>query len=258
MWDLSEDSLLFCTWTAHNGVWWDSRGLWVCCVFVWSSRWCTSAHFLCCRLWAICMRLLPVFQKKIIKINHDVFKRTRGALIAHLLSPRGIYERILKISDFNLDSKNVASLQKPIWAVVPSDCTPRVGGGGEKYVTSEFADVAQPPCGKPPTCTHANQHFYLHFLKKILFCDFYFYHFYIFHKEHEVCSPFPVIYSSSVPVWELPLLCKCRVLNALDWLHCLEPAPSPVCIIPGSVLDNGDGWQAYQPAGEQKKAAAHI
>lgn len=43
----------------------------------------------------------------------------------------------------------------PIWAVVPSDCTLK----GEKYVTSEFADVAQLPCGKPPQWTLTDQHF---------------------------------------------------------------------------------------------------
>lgn len=102
---------------------------------------------------------------------HGVFKRTRGAQITHL--PAGYYERILKISDFNLDSENVASLQRPIWAVVPSDWG-GADGGAEKYVTSEFADVAQPPCGKPPKCTRANQHFTSVFLR-FLFCVFLFF-----------------------------------------------------------------------------------
>lgn len=53
----------------------------------------------------------------------------------------GNYERILKL--WSRDRDEGAKL--PIWAVVSSDCTPM----GEKYVTSEFADVAQPPCGKP-------------------------------------------------------------------------------------------------------------
>lgn len=43
-------------------------------------------------------------------------------------------------------SEMIEQKKMPIWAVVPSDCAPR---GEVGYVTSEFADVAQRPCGKP-------------------------------------------------------------------------------------------------------------
>lgn len=84
-----------------------------------------------------------------------------------------------------------------------------------------------------PLRAHAQINIFTSVFLKFLFCDFLKLFFNIFHRDHEVCSPLPVIYSSSAPVWELPLLCKCRVFERLGLVSLSGASPVPCVHHPG-------------------------
>lgn len=114
-------------------------------------------------------------------------------------------------------------------------------------MTSEFADVAQRLRGKP---LRGPQYFPFR-IKPFLFLFLFLEH---LHTSMRAFFFFPHFSSGSAQHGNS--FCYVNALNASDWLHCLEQ-PSPVCSIPGCVLDNGmDGSQITlgRAAGEQKKA----
>lgn len=126
-------------------------------------------------------------------------------------------------------------------------------GGEEKYVTSEFADVAQSPCGKPLRG---------HPLITILHPEYD--HFYALNERLHTNMRYFLFFStfllSNWAAREPLLLCKCPFWT--PWTGFIVwSSLSPGCNIPGCASDNWmDGSPITQDraAGEQKQAATLI